>query len=234
MNLTCLRKYFPLILVLAAISLPFLGTILYKYWSGFVDNANGYNSINAVIAYAGGVVNIITILFLFINYRQQKKQIENDRKDSEFNRALDIVYKQLEYSKRNLYSKPYEGIYKKLMLDLIVEDYDINREILADDNESRCDHSNLFEMLEKEIKPYQIIVTDNSLLTKNQKMLLGNLIGINFAERFDITIERFINLSKKATSEPEFLKNNNAEGQEYRLKNLQIAKDINQIIKGLG
>ena len=51
MKLTFISKHFPIILVVAAISLIFLGVFLHTYWKGFVNDSNGYNSINAVIAY---------------------------------------------------------------------------------------------------------------------------------------------------------------------------------------
>src|SRR5690606_11318409 len=43
------------------------------------------------------LTGIITIFFLYINYDLQRKQIKNLQNETDFNRALDVVYKQLEY-----------------------------------------------------------------------------------------------------------------------------------------
>jgi len=78
---------------------------LYLYWKSTVNDNHGYNSINALIALLALLVNIITIFFLYINYQQQQKHIKtqeeelnNNKQDTEFNRLLDIIYKQLEYT----------------------------------------------------------------------------------------------------------------------------------------
>ncbi|WP_313235687.1 hypothetical protein [Sphingobacterium multivorum] len=107
MNQKDFIKYLPLgFLVLFVLTLPLTGILLYNYWKGFINEEHGYNGINTVIAYAGGVINLITIIFLYINYIQQKEQIKKqdeelkaNKEDSEFNRALTIIYQQLEYSK---------------------------------------------------------------------------------------------------------------------------------------
>lgn len=44
-------------------------------------------------------MNILTVIFVFATYQAQRNQIEDNKKDGEFNRVLDIIYKQLEYTK---------------------------------------------------------------------------------------------------------------------------------------
>lgn len=86
------------ILILFVLALPFIGVKIYNYWAEFIPDKDGYNGISATIAYIGGILNIITIIFLYVNYREQKRQNEDQQQDVEFNRAIDLVYKQLEHT----------------------------------------------------------------------------------------------------------------------------------------
>lgn len=89
------------------IGLLIIGVYLYCNVKGKIDDENGYNSINAIIALIALVVNIITIAFVYATYQtqrdtiiMQRKQIEDDKKDGDFNRVLDIISKQLEYTNK--------------------------------------------------------------------------------------------------------------------------------------
>lgn len=76
-------------------------------------NEKTVGAFEAISSVTGVILSVCTIFYVVRAYLQQKRQneiqteqikiqkeeIENNRKDAEFNRALDTVYKQLEYSK---------------------------------------------------------------------------------------------------------------------------------------
>ncbi|WDF70410.1 hypothetical protein PQ465_08540 [Sphingobacterium oryzagri] len=71
---------------------------LYKHWKGIIEPENGYNGIDSVVGMGGMLLNAITIYFVYISYKQQNKQIEKNDRDTEFNRILDVFYRQLDLS----------------------------------------------------------------------------------------------------------------------------------------
>lgn len=78
-----------------------LGLILFYFWNGSVvfKPNNEFDVLGAVITYMVGVLSIITIGFLYINYTQVKDQNDKNNSDIEYNRVIDLVYKQLEFNK---------------------------------------------------------------------------------------------------------------------------------------
>lgn len=102
-------------------SVLLIGLFIYCYWkSKITDEAVGYNPINSVIAFLALILNILTVIFVYATYQTQrdtikiqKQEIEDNKKDVEFNRALDIVYKQLEHSKERfiITDEDYERLY---------------------------------------------------------------------------------------------------------------------------
>ncbi|MBB1643636.1 hypothetical protein [Sphingobacterium sp. UME9] len=94
----------PTIIILTALLMPFFGLALYDYWKKFIGDSSGYNSINAVVGVCVGILHILTLIFLYINFIQQRNQIEDqkeelrdNKRDLEFNRSIEVIYKQLEY-----------------------------------------------------------------------------------------------------------------------------------------
>ncbi|WDF70412.1 hypothetical protein PQ465_08550 [Sphingobacterium oryzagri] len=69
---------------------------LYRYWKLNVDQENGYNSIDSLIGAIGIPINILTIIFVAVTYRQQSKQIKEQRQQLEFTRVADLVYRQFD------------------------------------------------------------------------------------------------------------------------------------------
>ncbi|MBL1408821.1 hypothetical protein [Sphingobacterium faecale] len=113
-----LEPYLLGILILFVFSLPFIGVKIYNYWAEFIPDKDGYNGISATVAYIGGILNIITIIFLYVNYREQKRQNEDQQQDTDFNRAIDLVYKQLEHTLK-LKDQFLEGDNRPLYYNLI-------------------------------------------------------------------------------------------------------------------
>ncbi|WP_447767563.1 hypothetical protein [Sphingobacterium faecium] len=99
------KKYKDLLIALIIIITVFLiGTFIHCYWkSKIIDESSGYNSINSVISLLALIINIITIFFVYRAYKSQVMQIEiqkteiiENKEETEYNRILDIIYKQLE------------------------------------------------------------------------------------------------------------------------------------------
>lgn len=109
------------IALVGALAVFMLALLLYCYWKGKIDDENGYNSINAIIAGFGLLVNFGTIIFVYRTFKLQNKQIDDNKKDVEFNRALDIVYKQLDHSKEKLKFSKYKTLLENLPYDNVDE-----------------------------------------------------------------------------------------------------------------
>ncbi|MEJ5092920.1 hypothetical protein GEO21_22960, partial [Sphingobacterium faecium] len=105
------------IVITVLFSVLLIGLLIYCYWkSKITDEAVGYNPINSVIAFLALILNILTVIFVYATYQTQRdtikmqaKQINDDKKDGEFNRVLDIVYKQLEHTIEKYNSKINSG-----------------------------------------------------------------------------------------------------------------------------
>lgn len=147
---------------------------LYYNISNSTEESTTADNIQAVVSLITLIVSIITIYFVYKAYLSQKEQIElqqneleSNRKDVEFNRAVDLFYKQIEFTKNriliinnlepiiydfihitNYINDPYYNVnftkyqletYSKLM-DVLFEDftsYDKVLKILILDNDSK-------------------------------------------------------------------------------------------------
>jgi len=108
--------YTGLVLLILALSY-IIGFCIYNYWkeSG-IDDDKGYNSINAVIALLSLAFTIITVIFVYATYQSSLTQIRDSNKNVELDRALDNIYRQLEFTKQNYSNKleAYSNILAKL------------------------------------------------------------------------------------------------------------------------
>jgi len=220
------------ILLILIIIVFFAGIALYCHWKNSgIDDAEGYNSINAVISFFTLVFTIVASIFAYLAFDNTKKEFDKNKSDEEFNRAIDLLYRQLEYSKLNWSDARYLEYYNSLYVNLIVDRYELNKVIL-EDADSRIELNVLFRWLEEETKPYKSIILENDNLYKDRKQMLGKIFALNFSKNFETTIAKFIKLSDKFTKEESFLSLNNEGGREWRIRNLAIAKDIQKIING--
>lgn len=86
------------ILILSAV----IGHTIYSHWkSNGIDDENGYNSINAVIALISLAFHIITVMFIYATYQSSLRQNHDSSKNIEYDRALDNIYRQLAYTKQS-------------------------------------------------------------------------------------------------------------------------------------
>ncbi|GGE28114.1 hypothetical protein GCM10011516_27220 [Sphingobacterium cellulitidis] len=68
-------------------------------FNNILENINGDNKVaeanNTTIQFLLLITSIITILFLILNFKQQQNQIKSNKRDTEFNRALELIEKYL-------------------------------------------------------------------------------------------------------------------------------------------
>lgn len=117
-----------------------VGVCLYCYWKGKVDDNNGYNSINAVIAGFALCVNIITIAFVYATYQKQNEQIDDNKKDIEYNRVLDMIFRQTDLNNVKI------NRLKQSTIDVLDEQYKNSNQIPVYINQLRTVVLNYFSM----------------------------------------------------------------------------------------
>ena len=79
---------------------------VYFVWKGRIDDKYGYNSINAALTVSSVTLSLITIVFLWLNYTAQTARNRIADEESELNRVLDSLYKQIDYTNRVIESDP--------------------------------------------------------------------------------------------------------------------------------
>lgn len=182
-----------------------LGVILivnvYLYWKSTVNDNNGYNSINALIALLALLVNIITIFFLYINYKQQQKhinkqeeEINNNRKDIEYNRVLDTVYKQLEFTNNEL-KEYYNEIVNPISVLYHIEN--------TFDEMPR--YTWIFNIMNTNYKLFDSILDDSNLDDK-QKEVITNIIGANIYFKAILLYMQFHQIVKSVGGKDGYIK----------------------------
>lgn len=155
----------------------------------------------AITGLSGLVLSFGTVFFVVKTYSAQKEQIriqniqidiqkqeiEDNKKDLEFNRALDIVYKQLEHSKEKLVATKEE--YKKYCEDISNYNkwFDIVPEIY-----------NLVNLVNYENRFYTRLLA-KSLLEQDNKDYLFQIYTSNFKYEFkQILIRSIVYMRKQA------------------------------------
>lgn len=93
------RLWFLIPTAIILILLAFIGSIIPMKLSS--NTTLDTNIIANAIYLVGLITSAITIIFVYRTYHLQKIQIEESKKDVEYNRVLDMVYKQLEYTKKS-------------------------------------------------------------------------------------------------------------------------------------
>lgn len=194
-----------LVLVVFVIFLPFMGLYLYKYWKGFVNDEHGYNSISSVISYVGGVLNIITIIFLFLNYREQRDSIVKTNHNTEYNRVLDFIYRHFEKTKYDLNELSKNRVHtdSRQTINFTLEDCNKhlsaiirgarptnNMGILIEEDINKVEHFKKYvgrleiyvTKFDKIVNIYKILIDLNNDLDNDNKKLLNLIIRDLFFE----------------------------------------------------
>lgn len=151
-----------------------IGFAIYSHWKGIiVDNVNGYNGINAVIALMALLMNIITVIFVFATYDSQSKQISQNKKDTDYNRALDLIFRQLEHTNSKLSLDN-----SNVLAEFINKNSDLNRvplnvdlRLFEDDN-FRV-YSRALSFLATEFEIYYNVIVNTTLNNGDKRFLLS-------------------------------------------------------------
>ena len=241
-------KYLKYSLILVVIVL-FVAYIYYELFNQFLITGNTpIESNNTTIQFILLVTGIITIFFLYINYDLQRKQIKSQQKEIEFNRVLDIVYKQLnnttislmELSQKREFINQSNEIYWTIenylqkCNDLKIESEEPN-EIQSIENNKyivKCfihfkgrlnTYVDLFSVI---IKVYKRMIIENSILKDEDKEVLGLIIQDMFYRDEIHKISRYY----------EYLKSHYAEIEPYLEKyygNIEFAENTKESVKEL-
>ncbi|GGE28125.1 hypothetical protein [Sphingobacterium cellulitidis] len=107
---TILKSPLTYFLIAIILFVYLFGNNLYFYFKSLNQNDIEFPSIQALMAIIAGFINVVTIIFLYINYMQQKDLILNQNQDAEFNRVLDITYKQIDIANKDLLLNKDESI----------------------------------------------------------------------------------------------------------------------------
>jgi len=171
---------------------------LYLYWKTTVNDNHGYNSINALIALLALLVNIITIFILAKTYLSQKGELKRNIQDVEFNRVLDIVYRQLDksegYFKKN--DEASEARITRIVDEFFIKhksfseksnvEYQLDKKIILEDLYRLISHLDTYRnSLYNLLKFYQRIIF-SPVLKKNEINILSVILKESFLlERFN-------------------------------------------------
>lgn len=154
-------------------------------------------NIQAVVSMITLIVSIVTIYFVYKAYQSQneqiaiqKKELEEGRKDVEFNRALDMFYKQIEYSKHRIAINNLEPIIKAFIentlntfyiLDLVYSNLGIKEFIKI---------SKIFRVLSEDLRIYNNILIQTNV-NESDKLFLMQLVIDNIFPKLSEAINIF-------------------------------------------
>lgn len=190
------RLFYIGIAVVGPLAVFMSALLLYCYWKGKIDDTSGYNSVSAIIAGVALVVNLVTVILVYYTFKLQSDEIKRNRKDVEFNRALDIIYQQLEYTKKRFIpeTKSYTYSYYITILIEVAENYNfyneqevenifVYKKLEALNTLEGID--NVLSFLEVEFRLYTNILKG---LDNVQKLKLINIITWNIDVKLEETI----------------------------------------------
>lgn len=164
-------KYTPtiaILLIILVISTPITGIFLYNYWKGFIGSGHSFNGIIAVISYVSGIINIVTIIFLYINFHQQKLDNQKKGKETEFNKIVQLVQNQLVFTKEALKDIKYNRTDLKHIKDVSIDFTGIYYDMIT--------------IIYRQVNIYKRFLNNN--LDDNDKALIFSLICTNFLDEY--------------------------------------------------
>ncbi|GHE44390.1 hypothetical protein [Sphingobacterium griseoflavum] len=155
------------------------------------DDVQGTNVANA-IQFATLVFTVASFLYLIKNFQQQSEQIQEQRKDSEFNRAIDAIYQHTTYTKAKL-----DSIENRIdVFNELMDEYKtIIRELeeVTDDNHRSKLNKRLVEVMvkidgrvinfNKDIRRFikiYILLVYNELFEEDEIIILSSIVRDTF------------------------------------------------------
>ncbi|KKX48745.1 hypothetical protein [Sphingobacterium sp. IITKGP-BTPF85] len=209
-------------LVLVVISCSLIPVyVIYSIWKCYgINDGEGYNSINAAIALVALIFNILAVIFVFATYQDARKVAKDNTKNTNFNRVLDILYKQLEYTLKNYEAETQITIgqrsftsYKDLVSDF-KDSVQVNfgtGAYLKMKVETLKKYEKVLRFLSLELEVYSKVITSNNLSIED-KDFFTKLIADNLDKKLRETVGLFQNIFShfQKTSTYKELKESNA------------------------
>ena len=188
-----MKKYLPYIVL----GIGFIMILVIIYTSLYNNLLNSTNNVfeanNTTIQLLLLITSIITILFLAINFKQQKDQIDKNIKDVEFNRCLDITFKQVDNTIMLLKSN--DEIIEKL-------NYSLNHSDITDFMGYFDLFRELTDTLFKEINFYYVLLK-KTRLTQSEKINIFHIVDQNLSPNFQKLLRSPINNMNNTIDENE-------------------------------
>ncbi len=171
---------------------------LYYNISNTTEKSTTADNIQAVVSIITLIVSIVTIYFVYKAYQSQKDQIEvqkkeidENRKDVEFNRALDIVYRQLELSLPLIKNNDYN-----VFLEIVLSVVNPEKDTIFSLEDLELELYDLLDNIEKHINMF-LLTLDNINLDLKDKEYLRKLICTNLNSDFFLFLHNLKGYSYK-------------------------------------
>ncbi|WP_293900213.1 hypothetical protein [Sphingobacterium sp. UBA5670] len=146
---------------------------LFEYY--VEDPKDGYNGINASIASTALIINILTIIIVFITYNNQSEQIKNNKADSDYTRAIDLIYKQHDLIKSKIKSQKLEDLITKFVGNNYEGSYSLEMEHILIKDDFIKDYSRVSHFLVQELK-FIFRFLECSKISNDDKKELSSII----------------------------------------------------------
>ncbi|WP_166334598.1 hypothetical protein [Sphingobacterium chungjuense] len=141
------------LLVLGGIFCLFI--LSFTLFGGTVLSQFGWETTSNAISFTALIATAVSIIFLYANFIQQQKQIDDQKKDTEYNRVLDVVYRQLDLD-----------IKKISDVELLIDDLQINTKEITD--------------IISKLEAVRVVVTTALLLNHNiERFLVRSKLSIS-------------------------------------------------------
>lgn len=98
-----------IVIFVVFIIIVFCFNIHYNWRNFDIKEEIDFISINTSIALMNLVISTITIIYVFKTYETQNQQIKQSKFDADYNRSLDLIYKQYEISKEKMENQNLKG-----------------------------------------------------------------------------------------------------------------------------
>ncbi len=154
-------------------------------WMLFINNEIGSSVVANSISLVTMIVTGITLVFLYKTLKQQQEQIDKTNQDVEYNRIIDILYKQLEYSKKRLFETE--------NLSEVIKEFVYNHRYIfcyVIEEDDLPEFMTLFNILGEDLMIYNDVLQKSNLDDENKKDLI-HLIVNNLYPNLILSIQAF-------------------------------------------
>jgi|SRR5690606_9333087 len=193
-KLSTTRNFIFFVILIALITLFFA---IHFFWKGKIVDENGYNSINATLTLSSVTLSLITVVFLWLNYSAQMTRNRTADEESELNRVLDSLYKQIDYTNRVIESDPALSS----LSSMIFKDFNA---ILAFQDQYGTDLNNRLNKIYESVRIMKFLIhSDRISLTR--KNYLIKIAEHNIGSSFFFNLKMLSAINTEPNKEPSHL-----------------------------